>query len=331
MVKKLKDSIRQHALSLGFARAGFAPLDEAEHADAFRRWLANGHYADMAWMAHDPETRVNPSAYVPLARTAVVTAWPYGAPSTVDSPSVAAYAVGLDYHDVLREKLNDLLAFVRRISSPNTRGWVCVDTSPVLERDLAMRAGIGWIGKNTCLIVPGAGSWFLLGVLFLDLEQESDSPSPSPGHCGTCTRCLDACPTRAFPVPYVLDARKCISYLTIENKGEIPEELRTDLGLNVFGCDVCQAVCPHNTKVSIRVDNSIDPLELLEMDEATFRRRFRGTPFFRTKRRGMIRNACVALGNSGNPEAVPALKRLLSDHDPIIREHAQWALERIDR
>lgn len=318
-------------MSLGCARAGFAPLGEAEHADAFLRWLAKGHHADMGWMARDPETRVNPSVYVPLARTAVVTAWPYSAPSAVGCPSVAVYAVGPDYHDVLREKLNELLAFVRGISSPNIQGWVCVDTSPVLERDLAMRAGIGWIGRNTCLIIPGAGSWFLLGVLFLDLELEPDSPFPPPGHCGTCTRCLDACPTRAFPEPYVLDARKCISYLTIENKGEIPEEMWTDLGLNVFGCDICQAVCPHNAKASLRIDNSIDPLEMLEMDETTFRRRFRGTPFFRTKRRGMIRNACVVLGNLGDPAALPALARLLDDTDPIIREHAGWALERIDR
>lgn len=285
----------------------------------------------MAWMARDPETRVNPSVYVPLARTAVVTAWPYGAPSAVSRPSVAAYSVGPDYHDVLREKLNDLLAFVRRISSPGVQGWACVDTSPVLERDLAMRAGIGWIGKNTCLITPGVGSWFLLGELFLDLELEPDAPFPEPGHCGTCTRCLDACPTRAFSARYVLDARKCISYLTIENKGEIPEELRPAVGQNVFGCDICQQVCPYNSKMIDRIDNSNDPLELLELDEDEFRERFRGTPFFRTKRRGMVRNACVVLGNRGNSDAIPALSPLCDDPDPIIREHAEWAVERIDR
>jgi len=249
---------------------------------------------------------------------------------------VARYARGLDYHDVLRERLNRLLARLQA-EVPGCCGRGVVDTAPLLERDFARRAGLGWFGKNTMLLNKRLGSYFFLGALLLDLELCPD-PAHETSHCGTCTACLDACPTQAFPEPGVLDARRCISYLTIELKGKVPEELRSGLGEWVFGCDICQDVCPWNRKAPLTQEaafqprpdlDPVDPIELLGLSEEEFRHRFRGTALMRAKRRGLLRNAALVLGNRGDPAAVPALRRALDDPEPLVREAARWALERI--
>ena len=249
---------------------------------------------------------------------------------------IARYARGDDYHDVLRAKLNQLLAWVQR-EVPGTQGRAVVDTAPLLERDFARRAGLGWFGKNTMLIHKKLGSYFLLGALLLDLELEADTPF-GPSHCGTCTACLDACPTQAFPAPGLLDARRCISYLTIELRAPIPVELRAPMGNWVFGCDICQEVCPWNRKapagrepaLSARPDlEALDLLAVMGLSEEDFRRRFKGTALYRSKRRSLLRNAAIALGNQGDPLSIPVLEKALADPEPLIREAAAWAIARI--
>jgi epoxyqueuosine reductase len=251
---------------------------------------------------------------------------------------IARYARGTDYHHVLWDRLNQLLAWVQQ-QKPDCRGRGVVDTAPLLERDFARRAGLGWFGKNTMLLNKRLGSYFFLGALLLDLELEPDPPQET-GHCGRCTACLDACPTESFVAPGVLDSRRCISYLTIELRGPVPEELRPGLGDWVFGCDVCQEVCPWNRKAPSsrqpafvpRAElEAVDPIELLGLNEEEFRRRFRGTALMRAKRRGVLRNAALVLGNRGDPAALPALHRALDDSEPLIREAAEWAIEQITK
>jgi epoxyqueuosine reductase len=250
---------------------------------------------------------------------------------------VARYAQGADYHDVLRQRLNQLLAWVQT-ECPGCQGRGVVDTAPLLERDFARRAGLGWFGKNTMLLHKRLGSYFFLGALLLDLELRPDPPYET-SHCGTCTACLEACPTQAFPEPGVLDARRCISYLTIELRGPVPPELREPLGDWLFGCDVCQEVCPWNRKAPPGTEPALqprpdlvalDPAELLGLSEEAFRRRFRGTALTRAKRRGLLRNAALVLGNCGDPAALPALQRALQDPEPLVREAARWAIRQID-
>jgi epoxyqueuosine reductase len=249
---------------------------------------------------------------------------------------VARYARGEDYHDVLRGRLNRLLAWLQA-EVPGYVGRGVVDTAPLLERDFARRAGLGWFGKNTMLLNRRVGSYLLLGALLVDLVLRADPPHAT-NHCGTCTACLDACPTDAFAGPGLLDARRCISYLTIELKGPIPEELRRDMGDWVFGCDVCQEVCPWNRKAPLGVEpafrprpgfEALDLIELLGLSESAFRQRFRGTALTRPKRRGLLRNAAIVLGNQGSPSALPALERALADPEPLVREAARWAIEQI--
>jgi epoxyqueuosine reductase len=246
---------------------------------------------------------------------------------------VARYARSADYHDVLRDRLNQLLAWVRS-HVPGCTGRGVVDTAPLLERDFARRAGLGWFGKNTMLINKHLGSYFFLGALLLDFDLRPDPPHET-SHCGTCTACLDACPTDAFVSPGAMDARRCISYLTIELRGAMPQELRSGVGEWIFGCDVCQEVCPWNRRtpetsdpdLSPRPDlTSLDPAEVLTMSEEQFRGRFRGTALMRAKRRGLARNAAVVLGNRGDPSALPVLRRALDDPEPAVREAAAWAI-----
>jgi epoxyqueuosine reductase len=273
---------------------------------------------------------------MPSARSAIVVAMNYG--GAEPSGSIARYARGRDYHDVLREKLEALHRWVQSAYGRPVQGKAYVDTGPILERDLAQRAGLGWFGKNSCLINPRLGSFFFLGILLLDLDLVADEPFEFD-RCGTCSRCIDACPTHAIVAPKVVDARRCISYLTIELRGEIPRELRASLGALVFGCDVCQEVCPWNVQFSRglaagelapRPENTAaDPRDLLELSEEAFRERFRGSAVRRAKRRGLVRNAAVALGNRAHPDDVPALVRALGDPEPLVRGHAAWALGRI--
>lgn len=333
----LTRAVKDRALALGFDRVGVGPADPPERGSAFAAWLDAGYAGDMEYLGRGKAKRLDPQRVLPGARSVIAVALNYhqGEPAEADGWSpVARYAWGRDYHDVMTPRLEALLAFLREAAGPDVQGKVYVDTGPVLERDLAARAGLGWIGKNTNLLHPELGSWFFIGVLLTTAELDFDEPLPD--RCGTCRACLDVCPTEAFPAPYVLDARRCISYLTIEHKGPIPEALREPMGEWVFGCDLCQTVCPWNRKAPLTREPAFlseQPLpslpSLLELTEAEFKARFRGTPLMRPKRRGLLRNAAVALGNRRDRAAVPALTRALSDPEALVREHARWALARI--
>lgn len=333
----LTRAVKDRALSLGFDRVAVGPADPPDRGSAFAAWLDAGYAGGMGYLERGRAKRLDPRRVLPGARSVVAVALNYhqGEPAGAEGwRSVARYAWGRDYHDVMTPRLEALLAFLREAAGPDVEGKVYVDTGPVLERDLAARAGLGWIGKNTLLLHQKLGSWFFVGVLLTTADLDWDEQLPD--RCGICRACLDVCPTQAFPAPYVLDARRCIAYLTIEHKGPIPEELREPMGEWVFGCDLCQTVCPWNRKAPITREPAFLPAEplpplssLLEMTEGEFEAQFGGTPLTRPKRRGLLRNAAVALGNRRDSAAVPALTRALSDPESLVREHAAWALARI--
>jgi len=329
------DAIKELARSIGFDRVGVAAATAADGFDRLTDWLARGFAGDMAYMHKHAAARRHPSSVLPGVRSVVMVSLNYR--QTTSGGPIAQYARGSDYHDVLREKLNRLLDAIQKVD-PEIAGRGVVDTAPLLERDFARRAGLGWFGKNTMLIHPKLGSFFFLGALLLDIDLPADEPF-AKNHCGTCTRCLDACPTDAFPAPGWLDSRRCISYLTIEQRGAVPDEFREGLGNWAFGCDICQDVCPWNKKAPFAGDPAFAPredlvapdlLKLLEITEDEFRRQFRGTALFRTKRFGLVRNIALVLGNLGDRAALPALKRVSDDPDPILREAAAWAIAKID-
>lgn len=324
--------LRQAAQAAGFDALGIASARAPAHAADLHDWLANSFHGEMDWMARAPQTRADPKKYDPGVKTILVA----GISSRQKSPGlprgrIAAYAQGGDYHIFLREKLEALARETLAAWGGTQR--VCVDTSPLLEKPLAALAGLGWQGKNTLLIHREHGPWLLLGCVLTDLELPPEAPAAD--HCGNCTRCLDACPTRAFPRPYVLDARRCLAYLTIENPGSIPEEFRPLLGDRLFGCDDCLEVCPWNRHAQTAREISLTPRprpdlrDMLAWDDARFRSEFRGTPVFRLKRNRWLRNVSVVLGNIGGSEDLPALERAGKDDDPLVREHAVWASERI--
>jgi epoxyqueuosine reductase len=337
------------AREMGFDLVGIAPAGPTSTADRYRAWLAAGRHGEMAYLAR-PEAvarREDLTRILPGVRSVVAVGinyhtapLPAGLRSDPSRGVVASYAWGDDYHDVLLPRLRRLAAFVEAETGRPVANRAYVDTGPLLERELAARAGLGFVGKNTHLIHPRLGSWLLLGELLLAVELPlSAGALPTRPTCGRCTRCLDACPTAALVAPHVLDARRCIAYLTIELKGSIPGELRPLIGNRVFGCDVCQQVCPWNRRFARpTVEPAFQPrpeamaprlLDLIALDEEGFRQRFRGSPVKRAKRRGLLRNVAVALGNWGNPVAAPALSRALGDVEPLIRGHAAWALGRI--
>jgi len=355
------ERVRAAARALGFDAVGIAPAEAPPHAEFLHEWLARGHAGEMGWLARRAEVRADPRRVLPGARSVVAVALVYDDPGRGSSTSeargaseaaaargagargrVARYAGGADYHDVLGRRLRSLAREIQALA-PGTRTRSYVDTGPVLERPLAARAGLGWIGKNTLLIHPRLGSYLFLGVVLTDLALAADRPEPD--HCGSCRACLDACPTGAFPEPYVLDATRCLSYTTIELRGAIPEPLRAPQTDWVFGCDVCQDVCPWNTRArrSVPAPDSAPRGELaarapwpapslaalLALDESGFREAARGTALRRTKWRGLLRNALVAAGNSGDRSLVPALRRHADGPDPLLAEHARWALARL--
>lgn len=336
----LTEKIRLRAGELGFGLVGFAPADPLEGAEFYARWVAQGYAGQMGYLERNAEKRADPRQLLPGARSVVCVGMQYfqesGPKTDPLTGRVSCYARGEDYHDLISARLGQLLEFIRGEAGQGVAGRAYVDTGPVLERELARRAGLGWWGKNTCLIAKKAGSYFFLGELLLDLELEYDQPAID--HCGTCTRCLEACPTQAFPEPYVLDARRCISYLSIELKDSIPHPLRAGMGDWIFGCDVCQEVCPWNRRAAAAaepafrarpgLENPSLP-ELLALNQEEFAARFRHSPLKRAKRRGLLRNAAVALGNAGDRRAVPALVRALGDAEPLVRAHAAWALGRL--
>lgn len=336
--------LKAHARGLGFPAVGIAPIADPAHSAAFAEWLEHGYHGEMAYLVRTASQRHSLTGYLPWAKAAIVAVWPHG-PETQPSSrpalpgSVARYANGEDYHEAISARLSRLLEWVRTEVGRDVAGRICVDTGPVLERDLAARAGVGWVGKNATLVVPGLGSFACLGELFLDLELPTDYPIED--RCGACRACLEACPTQAFVAPRILDARRCISYLTTQARGVIPADLRVPIGRRVFGCDACQTVCPHNAE-SVRgggrgrePDNlqqgwGEEALSVLKLTEEGFREAFRASPMRFVKRRGLLRNVCVALGNSGNRRHVTALGRpLYEDPEPLVRGHAAWALGRI--
>jgi epoxyqueuosine reductase len=331
----LTQAVKARALELGFDRVAVGPAGPPPHAAAFERWLDAGHAGTMAYLERTRAERVDPERLLSGARAVVAVALAY-APG--DEPAgwapVARYARGQDYHDLIRPRLRALVDFLGEAAGPAVRSRAAVDTSAVLERDLAARAGLGWIGKNTNLLAPGLGSYFFIGIVLTTAALVADGPVED--RCGTCTACLDACPTAAFVAPYVLDARRCISYLTIEHRGDVPDDLREGVGEWAFGCDVCQEVCPWNRKAAPAREPAFVPAaplpplaELLGLDEAGFRARFRRTALWRARRAGLLRNAALVLGNRGDGAAVPALRRALDDPEGVVRRAAAWALNKL--
>jgi epoxyqueuosine reductase len=343
--------LKAEARRLGFDPVGIAPAGAADDFDRLRDWLAQGFAGEMDYLHRHAGARRDPASVLDEVRSVIMVGLTYSSTSPAPSASaggdapalalgackgkVARYARGPDYHDVLRDRLKQLLAWLQR-EVPGCRGRAVVDTAPLLERDFARRAGLGWIGKNTMLINKRLGSYLFLGALLVDRELQHDEPFTGR-NCGTCTACLDACPTQAFAGPGVLDARRCISYLTIELRSDVPEDLRPGVGDWLFGCDVCQEVCPWNRKAPAatafpaRADlEALDPIELLGLSEPEFRQQFRGTALTRPKRAGLLRNAALVLGNRGDASALPALRRALDDAEPMVRETARWAIARID-
>jgi epoxyqueuosine reductase len=331
----LTAAVKARALELGFDRVAIGPATPPPHGATFERWLAAGYAGTMDYLSRGREARLDPQRLLTGARSVIAVALNYAPASEAPGwEAVARYARGRDYHHIMRPRLEGLGQALRELGGPEIRWRACVDTSAVLERDLAAAAGLGWIGKNTNLLHPDLGSFFFIGIVLTTAVLDADAPLPD--RCGTCTACLDACPTRAFAAPYVLDARRCISYLTIEHRGTIDERLRPAIGEWVFGCDVCQTVCPWNRKAPATTEAALAaeaplprPEELLTLDETAFRARFRGSAMTRAKRQGCLRNVAIALGNHGDPASLPALVRARNDPDPVVSEAAGWAIERI--
>jgi epoxyqueuosine reductase len=329
--------LKTWALEAGFDRAGVVTLEPAATGEAFVRWIERGDQAGMGYLSRRMEVRLEPATIIPGARSALCVALQYGAeePGGDLWPRVARYARGRDYHDVMGERLE---ALEERILSafPGTASRRYVDTGPVLERELAARAGLGAVGKNTNLLHPEAGSWFLLGELFLTLDLAPDVPLADL--CGSCTRCLEACPTGALPAPYRLDSNRCISYWTIEHRGAFPAEAREMVGTWVFGCDICQEVCPWNVapagashpELALPDERAgLDLIQLLLLSRDEYVQRFRGSPMKRPKREGLQRNAAVAMGNRRDARYVPALGAALREGTSTVRAPAAWALGQI--
>jgi epoxyqueuosine reductase len=337
------DTVRQRAVDLGFDLIGIVHAAPSPRLDAYVRWIDAGMHGTMGYMARADRLARRRDLNVILAgvQSLIVVGVHYGAAipeAILRDPTrgrIAAYAWGVDYHDWIAPRLHGLAGHVAGDAHK-----VYVDTGAILERSHAQEAGLGFIGKNTMLIHPRAGSQFLLGVLLTTATFDRyDTPLPRETLCGTCTRCLAACPTSAFPAPHVLDARRCISYLTIEYKGAIDADLRPSMGNWIFGCDVCQDVCPfqrfapHTRIDAFRpsdADRAAPPLrDLLVLDEANFRARFAGTPLERTGRERLVRNACIAAGNSGDPTLAAAVDALTNDPSALIRDHAAWAAQQL--
>jgi epoxyqueuosine reductase len=357
---ELAAAIKDHARQLGFPLAGITTPEPPAHFDVYQNWLEAGYHGQMTYLAEERalERRADPRRILPECRSILVLGIPYHNPESIllnnehlpleqitnrelpitNYGRIAAYAWGDDYHLMLPPRLEAIVRFIEeQVGHPVPNRWY-TDTGPLLERDLAQRAGLGWIGKNTCLISPQNGSYFLLAEILLGLDLPPDPPFTSD-HCGSCTRCIEACPTRCIQPNRTLDARRCISYLTIENKAEIPVELRSPMGNWVFGCDICQMVCPWNIRFAHQHgDPAFAPREGLSLPVLAqelaltpeeFNRKFRNSPVKRAKRRGYLRNVAVAAGNARDAACLPALDKAQSDSEPLAREHVEWAIKQI--
>jgi epoxyqueuosine reductase len=334
----VKEELITLTQQVGFDLCRIAACVAPPHAAEFRAWLADGRAGEMAWLERNEQRRTDPQQVLPGARSVVVLGMNYwndacGTANDEARGRIARYAWGDDYHEIIEKKLKALDAW---LTARGGRQRCYVDTGPVLERDLGAVAGAGWQGKSTMLIHPKLGTWFFLAEILTTLDFAPDAPMAD--HCGKCTRCITACPTGAITAPRQLDARRCISYLTIENKGAIPEEFRAALGDRIYGCDDCLTACPWNRFAQTSRESAFAAREyvhgwalrdFLALDDDAFRRLFRKSPIKRIKRRGFLRNVCVALGNVGTREDLPALEKAARDPEPLIAEHAQWAAARI--
>jgi epoxyqueuosine reductase len=348
----LATAVKTRARELGFDLVGITGAEPSVFQEAYREWAEQGFAGEMHYLTRNLERRLDPRELLPEAKSIIVVGMNYyadteegpGTPrSEVEEGLFARYARGDDYHDVMTARLRELLDFLKAEAGEGTEGRVYVDTGPLLEREVAQRAGLGWFGKNTMLINTRRGSYFFLGEIITNVLLALDEPAI--GGCGTCRKCLDACPTGAIIEPYKLDSRRCLSYLTIELKGEIPEEFRpaiAEAGNRIYGCDICQEVCPFSRR---RSEPTSEPafhpreitdrpklVDMLLMDDEEFRQKFKGSPVKRAKRRGLLRNVAVALAASEDPDAEKALEQA-AEHDPeeLVREHAEWALQQIRR
>src|SRR5215469_15418873 len=330
-----QQTVERIAGQAGFARVGFSRLKRLNDREAFyAQWLGQGRHGAMGYLAREPERRFDPRAIDKRFKSVISLLWPYAPPSppAVDWRAelrgrIAAYALGPDYHDYVLKGARVVSAAIESLC-PGAMTRTYVDTGPVFEREWAARARLGWFGKNTMLLTRERGSYFFVAEVLTDLEFDG-ADAPYREHCGTCSRCLDLCPTQALEDGYVMEPRKCISYLTIENRGPIPRELRAKVGMWLFGCDICQEVCPWNPRPPQDGDDNLMPrlLELMALDDFSFSRRFSRSAIKRAKRRGLLRNAAVVLGNTGNRDAVPVLTKVLEQEpEALVRLHAAWAL-----
>lgn len=359
-VDELARAVKKAAAEAGFELAGIAPVMDFAELDYFPRWIADGYAGEMKYLeARDEQgtlKRASLRTVAPWARSVIVcainynTAHPYS--TQAENPGrgwISRYAWSRqDYHEAVAERLRQVEAGLRQAvarqarrdpmagEAPGLRTRCYVDTGPVVERVYAKYAGIGWIGKNTCILNQKIGSWLFLGVILASLDLDADAPCPD--RCGSCTRCIDACPTHALIEPYRLDSNRCIAYLTIEKRGSLPESMREGIGRHVFGCDICQDVCPWNRKAPVTSVPEFQPREglvnpalewLAEITAEEFRQRFRGSPIRRAKRGGIRRNAVIAMGNSGDPRFVPVLEKLAAEDDEVLSEQARWAVKKL--
>ncbi len=344
MLNTLTQQIQSRAHELGFKLVGVTPAEESQTIQRYREWIANGYAGKMGYLERHLPLKEDTRKLLQETKSVISLAMNY---YTLDPPKelaedpsrgqISRYAWGDDYHDVIRERLLLLVEFIKDAAETELKSRVFVDSGPILEREYAQKAKLGWIGKNTNLINWRSGSWYFLAEVLVSVDLESESETLR-GSCGTCTKCIEACPTDAFVEPNMLDSRLCISYLTIELKDSIPKELRPKMGNLIFGCDICQEVCPWNSKAMPTTEPAFHPREgnlvpelltLISMTQSEFSEKFKGSPIKRAKRRGFLRNVIVAIGNWGARAAVPALKKALVDEDPLVRSHAAWALGQI--
>lgn len=333
----LEEKLKAEANRLGFSLSGITSPSRPPHLDTYHDWLAGGYHAEMKYLATERARlcREDLRHLMPEVQSILVVAWPYPPVPTIVDPhrgSIAAYALNQDYHEVIPQRLEALAHWLQQETGQTTLARWYTDTGPILERDLAQQAGLGWIGKNTCLIHPQQGSYFFLAELLLNIALQPDEPF-SADRCGTCQRCIQACPTGCIQPNRTLDARRCVSYLTIENKGAIPRELRSHVGNHLFGCDICQQVCPWNHQLLAEAQKTVGVIDLIQeiqISAQEFNHRFRGSPISRAKRRGYLRNIAVTMGNSRDTGYLPVLRKtLLEETEPLVRAHAAWAMGQI--
>ncbi len=328
----LKGAFQLEAAHLGFSVCGVAPVQPELRREYYLKWIAEGRHGDMTWLERNTERRLDPAKILPEARSIICLGLNYYQSEPQRRGRIAKYALGQDYHNFMMKRLKKLCHWLRQRGGQNKP---YVDTGPVLEKPVAVLAGLGWQAKNTMLIHPKMGNWLFLGEIFTTLEMPPDERISD--HCGECTACISACPTGAITAPYQLDARRCIAYLTIEHKGTIPEKYREAIGDRLFGCDECLDVCPWNRWAQATREEKFaarqypDLREMLAWNDEDFRSYFRQTPILRLKRVRWLRNICVVLGNIGGPDDLPALEKAAQDPDPLIAEHAHWAINQINK